>query len=110
MVHFDTRLPDKYRSAAKSRPRRDTTETETVSREHSPIVLEYGDEPDQFVPKTEWAVVNVSGQRFHLNMDHIKRVHHETLLGSKGTCRLKNGDERGVRRFKRSLLYYSSSP
>ena len=28
--------------------------------------------------------MNFKFQRFHLNMEHIKRVHHDTLLGSKG--------------------------
>ena len=28
--------------------------------------------------------INFKFKRFHLNMEHIKRVHHDTLLGSKG--------------------------
>lgn len=55
------------------------------SRTVTPIPLEFAELPDPFVPKDEWAVVNVSGQRFHINMDHVKLHHPTTLLGSAGT-------------------------
>ncbi|CAG5113845.1 Oidioi.mRNA.OKI2018_I69.chr2.g7935.t1.cds [Oikopleura dioica] len=54
----------------------------TITRTVTPIPLEFSELPDPFVPKDEWAVVNVSGQRFHINMDHVKLHHPTTLLGS----------------------------
>ena len=56
----------------------------TVTRTVTPIPLDFSELPDPFVPKDEWAVVNVSGQRFHINMEHVKLHHPKTLLGSAG--------------------------
>ena len=38
-------------------------------------MLDFYEPPDPYVPAAEWAVVNVSGQRFHINMKHIKEYH-----------------------------------
>ena len=61
----------------------------TITRTVTPIPLEFSELPDPFVPKDEWAVVNVSGQRFHINMEHVKLHHPKTLLGSSGSQILK---------------------
>ena len=45
-------------------------------------MLEYHEPPDPFVPAAEWAVVNVSGQRFQINMKHIKEQHRGATLFS----------------------------
>lgn len=62
----------------------------TITRTVTPIPLDFSELPDPFVPKDEWAVVNVSGQRFHINMEHVKLHHPKTLLGSNGIQILKN--------------------
>ena len=63
-------------------------------------MLDFYEPPDPYVPAAEWAVVNVSGQRFHINMKHIKEYHK----GKKYGIRLVGKIEK-LERFKLGRLY-----
>ena len=63
MAQVIVSLTNKFVTAA-TRQREHADAGDTNSREQTPIVLEYGEEPDQFVPKSKWAVVNVSGMGY----------------------------------------------
>ena len=65
-------------------------------------MLDFYEPPDPYVPAAEWAVVNVSGQRFHINMKHIKEYHK----GKKYGIRLVGKIEK-LERFKLGRLYRS---
>ena len=53
----------------------DSDTSSILTRTSTPIMLDFYEPPDPYVPAAEWAVVNVSGQRFHINMKHIKEYH-----------------------------------
>ena len=72
-----TRLGTFKRSARIDDETSDTSSA--LTRASTPIMLEYHEPPDPFVPAAEWAVVNVSGQRFQINMKHIKDSGFNTI-------------------------------
>ena len=59
-------------------------------------MLDFYEPPDPYVPAAEWAVVNVSGQRFHINMKHIKEYHKGRNLLICNGSQLMNPDISGA--------------